>query len=249
MQGLRKTTKTLVRIADTAETRITDVPNMQQGYSLYCCGQWVTGAHDQQWTPARDRNTPSLGWKKNRRQTVLHHKSIVNVGRDSSVGIATRYGLGGPGIESRWRARFSAPFQTGPGAHPASYKMGTGSFPGVKRPGRGVDHPPPSSAEVKERVELYLYSPSGPSWPVLEDALYPLSPIWIKWVNPLKHSGYWPTLCITCCNIKMSAFCEHDAYTCMCAVCSPQHTALTFRNSTNRLVFVSEKRCVFSDAP
>jgi hypothetical protein len=45
--------------------------------------------------------------------------------------------------------------------------MGTGSSPGVKRPGRGVDHPPPSSAEVKERLELYLYSPSGPSWPVL----------------------------------------------------------------------------------
>jgi len=42
------------------------------------------------------------------------------------------------------------------------------SFPGVKRPGRGVDHPPPSSAEVKEKVKLYLYSPSGPSWPVLE---------------------------------------------------------------------------------
>ena len=41
------------------------------------------------------------------------------------------------------------------------------SFPGVKRPGRSVDHPPPSSAEVKERVELYLCSPSGPSWPVI----------------------------------------------------------------------------------
>jgi hypothetical protein len=64
-------------------------------------------------------------------------------------------------------ARFSAPVQTGPGAYPASYTMGTGSFPGVKRPKRGVDHPPPSNAEVKERVELYLYSPSGPSWPVL----------------------------------------------------------------------------------
>jgi hypothetical protein len=35
------------------------------------------------------------------------------------------------------------------------------SFLGVERLGRGVDHPPPSSAEVKERVELYLYSSSG----------------------------------------------------------------------------------------
>ena len=58
-------------------------------------------------------------------------------------------------------ARFSASVQTGPGAHPVSYAMGTGCFPGVKRPGRGVDHPPPSSAEVKERVELYLYSSPG----------------------------------------------------------------------------------------
>ena len=41
------------------------------------------------------------------------------------------------------------------------------TFPVVKRPGPGVDHPPTSTAEVKERVELYLYSPSGPSWLVL----------------------------------------------------------------------------------
>jgi hypothetical protein len=45
-------------------------------------------------------------------------------------------------------ARFFAPVQTGPGAHPASCTMGTGYFPGVKRPGRGTDHRPPSSAEV-----------------------------------------------------------------------------------------------------
>jgi len=55
-------------------------------------------------------------------------------------------------------ARFSAPTQTGPEAYPASYTMGTGSFPGVKRTGHGVDHLPPSSAEVKERVELYLWA-------------------------------------------------------------------------------------------
>jgi hypothetical protein len=53
----------------------------------------------------------------------------------------------------------------------ASYTMGTGSFPGVKRPGCGADHPPPTSAEVKEIVELYLYSPSGPSWPLLGKTL------------------------------------------------------------------------------
>ena len=85
-------------------------------------------------------------------------------GRNSAVGIATRYGLDGPGIESRWGARFSAPVQPGPGAYPASYTMGTGSFSGVKRPGRGVDHPPPSSAEVEGRVELYICPPSWPSW-------------------------------------------------------------------------------------
>jgi len=65
-------------------------------------------------------------------------------------------------------ARISAPVQTGPGAHPASYTMDSGSFPAVKRPGRDVDHPPPSTAEVKERVEeLYIYFPSGPLWPVV----------------------------------------------------------------------------------
>jgi hypothetical protein len=42
--------------------------------------------------------------------------------------------------------------------------LGTGSFSGVKRPGRGVDHPPLYSAKVKESVELYLYSTFGPSW-------------------------------------------------------------------------------------
>jgi hypothetical protein len=39
--------------------------------------------------------------------------------------------------------------------------MGTGSFPGVKWPGREASHPTPSSAEANERVELYLYSPLG----------------------------------------------------------------------------------------
>ena len=66
--------------------------------------------------------------------TVETQQQLINIlwfyvwGQDGSVGIATRYGLDGPGIESLWGegARFSASVQTGPVAHPASDTMGTG---------------------------------------------------------------------------------------------------------------------------
>ena len=80
----------------------------------------------------------------------------MTVGRDSSVGTAARYGLDGPGFESRWEARFHSPVQTSPGAHTAFYTVGTGSFPGVKRPGRGVDHPSPSRAAVIDGTATIL---------------------------------------------------------------------------------------------
>jgi len=64
-----------------------------------------------------------------------HCPTRSEVGRDSSVGMETRYGLGGPGIEGQI-------FHTGSGAHPASCTRGTGPFPGVKRTERVVDHPP-----------------------------------------------------------------------------------------------------------
>jgi hypothetical protein len=41
-----------------------------------------------------------------------------------------------------------------------------GLFPGVNRPGRGVGNSLPFSAEVKEKLKLYVYSPCGPSWTV-----------------------------------------------------------------------------------
>ena len=60
------------------------------------------------------------------------------------------------------------------GTHSLLYNWHSVFFQEVKRPGRGVGHPPLSSAEVKERVELYFYSRSGTAWPVLGSTL-PLS--------------------------------------------------------------------------
>ena len=89
--------------------------------------------------------------------------AIQSGGRDRSVGIAIRYRVDGPGIESRWWRDFPQPYT--PALRPTQPPIQW--VPGIKRPERGFDHPPPSSAEVKERVELYFYSTSGPSWPVL----------------------------------------------------------------------------------
>ena len=86
---------------------------------------------------------------------------IILCGPGSSVGIATELRAGRSGIESRWRRDFP-PVQTGTGTQPASCKMGTGYFPGIKC-GRGVlltTHP--FKCRDNGRVELYLYPPSGP---------------------------------------------------------------------------------------
>jgi hypothetical protein len=73
-------------------------------------------------------------------------------GPDSVVGIATAYGLDGPGIESRWGARFSAPVQAGSEAHPASCTMGTRSSPGVKC-GRGLTLTPQPLLVSRSKIE------------------------------------------------------------------------------------------------
>jgi len=64
---------------------------------------------------------------------------------DSSVGVATGYKLDGPGIESRWRARFIAPLQV--------------FSCGKERPGRDADLSPRCSAEVKKE---YSYTSTTP---------------------------------------------------------------------------------------
>ena len=84
------------------------------------------------------------------------------MGRDSAVGLATCYGVGGLGIESQWGRDIPHPSRQAPG--PTQPPTQVVYLPGVKRRRRW--HPLPYSADVKERVELYLSS-FGPSWPVL----------------------------------------------------------------------------------
>ena len=81
--------------------------------------------------------------------SCIHVSAYIQCGPGSSVGIATSYGLDGPGIESRWGDDI---FRTCPGqpwGPPSLLYNGYQVFPGGKeRPGRDADPSPPSSAVV-----------------------------------------------------------------------------------------------------
>ena len=91
---------------------------------------------------------------------LRYNYQLTSLARDSSACVATRYGLDGPGIESQWARDISHPSRPALRLTQAPTSWVPGLSPEVKQLGPGVDHPPPtSSAEVKERVELYRYSP------------------------------------------------------------------------------------------
>jgi hypothetical protein len=68
--------------------------------------------------------------------------------------------------------KFSAPVQKCPFGYPVSYTYNDyqDSFSELKRPERGFEQQPPSSSEVKERVELHICFPSGPSRPLIDES-------------------------------------------------------------------------------
>ena len=110
-------------------------------------------------------------WRQRGRWDIWQPKELRNVykistGRDSAIGIATRYGLDGPGIESRWGRGFPHPSRPplGPTQPPVQWVP---SLSRGKAAGALCWPPTPSKCRGHERVELYLYSPSGPSWPVI----------------------------------------------------------------------------------
>jgi len=94
---------------------------------------------------------------------VFNYYIWPTVFRDSLDGIATRYGLGGPGVE----CRSGEIFRTCPNRlwGPQSLLINGHRvyIPRVKRLRRGVDHPPTASAEIKKKVQLYLLSSCSPT--------------------------------------------------------------------------------------
>jgi hypothetical protein len=91
--------------------------------------------------------------------TKWQRRNLSPKGAGYSLSVETLYRLDGPGFGAQ-RGWELLPRPWGPPS--LLYNEYRVSFPGVKQPGRGVNHQLPSSAEVKERVELYLYSPWGP---------------------------------------------------------------------------------------
>ena len=72
------------------------------------------------------------------------------MGRDSAVGIATRYWLDGPGIESPLGKDFCTRSDRPWDPHSLLYNWYLVAFPGLKRPGCAVDHPPHLAARLKK---------------------------------------------------------------------------------------------------
>ena len=92
--------------------------------------------------------------------------------RDSSVGIATRYGLGGPGSNPCGGDIFQTRPDRPRGPLTILYNAYRLSYPeGGMRQGHGVDHPLLYSTKVKEKVYLYLHLSYIPSWQCTRRAL------------------------------------------------------------------------------
>ena len=83
-----------------------------------------------------------------------------NVGQDSAVGTTTHYGVDGPGIEYPWGEIFCTRSDWFWGA-PSLLYNGYRVFPGVKRPGHGVDHTPHLASRLKKELNFTSAHPLG----------------------------------------------------------------------------------------
>jgi hypothetical protein len=134
-----------------------------------------------------------------------NHMQNFGYGLDDR-GSEFRFQAGGGNVSLRHR------IQPGSGAQPAPHPMGIGDLsPGVKRPGREADHSPPSSAEVKEWVELYLHSPIRLHGVVLSKSTGTTLPLpslalmdYALWANAIRNEWENVCKCISTCFVHLN---------------------------------------------
>jgi hypothetical protein len=131
------------------------------------------------------QQTAVTHWHKNRRPQNWHNRRcLCNSDRPSTdtfssreilhtnrAGLATRYGMGGSGIKSRWWRDFHHLSRPTLGLSSLQYN-GYRVLPGGKQVRAWLCPPTQCCAEVKERIEQHLYFPSGLSWTVIGWPLY-----------------------------------------------------------------------------
>ena len=98
---------------------------------------------------------------------------------------------------------------------------------------------PPSSAEVIERVEVYLYSTSGSSWPVIGLSL-PFTFTFTYKYGTMKIKGRWNELMF---NVQNTTFCAHNVF--MYLVCMSEETAIISSCSIGWMAFITQNERVY----
>ena len=119
---------------------------------------------DKHYTCGKKRKTRASNIKLQGARRRKHHATEVGIRVEDKTFLKHLKKYGSNPVGGR---DLPHPSRSALGLTQDSYTMGTGAFPGIKWPWRGADHPPTSTPEVKEILQLYLYSLSGPLWPVL----------------------------------------------------------------------------------
>jgi len=159
------------------------------------------------------------------------------MGRETVVGIATRYELDGPGIECRWRFFRTRPKRLcGP---PSLLQNGYSfSFLGLIRRWRGFGHPFPSSAGV------YFKSPSGPSWPVLEWTFH-FTIMYVIAIYTLRFC-YRFRLCVIFI-YRNCLICSYRHMFSVCEIISVLRVEASQNRSHSHKIFTSKKMYLYSN--
>ena len=133
------------------------------------------------------------------------------------ISVVCKCCVSGREIESRWRRDLPHPSRPSLGLTQSPVRWVPGLYLGVKRSGRGVDHPPACSSVVEERVEPYRYSLSGPSWPFVGRTLHLVFCVCGVWcVCPCVYVCVYVCVWCVCVSVCVCGVCVCGVCVCLC---------------------------------